>query len=85
VRRVGLADVVLDTWPYTAHTPAADAIWGGEGVPWLALDASDDRMDSLLSSAVLASIGGLPLRARSLRAFEDSAVAFAGGASPSRD
>ena len=76
VRRTGLADLILDTWPYTAHTTVADAIWR-DGAPWLALGASDDRMDSLLSSACLASAGALPLVARSLRGFEDMAVAFA--------
>jgi predicted O-linked N-acetylglucosamine transferase (SPINDLY family) len=75
LRRTGLADLVLDTWPYTAHTTAADALWKG-GVPWLALSASDDRMDSLLSRAVLAHAGGLPLVTTSLRAFEDTAMAL---------
>ena len=73
--RVGLADLTIDTWPYTAHTTAADALWAG-GAPWLALGASEDRMDSLLSSAVLASAGALPLVAGTLRSFEDAAVAM---------
>ena len=75
IQRTGLADLTLDTWPYTAHTTAADALWAG-GAPWLALSASDDRMDSLLSSAVLASAGALPLVTTTLRAFEDAAVSF---------
>ena len=75
VQRTGLADLVLDTWPYTAHTTVADAIWR-DGAPWLALGASDDRMDSLLSSACLTSAGALPLVTRSLRALEDMAVAL---------
>ena len=80
VRRTGLADLVLDTWPYTAHTTAADGLWAaGEpmgGPPWLSLAASDDRMDSLLSRAVLQSLGGLPLVSSTWRGFEDTAVAF---------
>ena len=74
MERTRHADLAIDTWPYTAHTTAADAIWGGS-IPWLALSASDDRMDSLLSHAVLASAGALPLVTTSLRAFEDAAVA----------
>jgi predicted O-linked N-acetylglucosamine transferase (SPINDLY family) len=27
--RMGLADVFVDTWPYNAHTTAADALWAG--------------------------------------------------------
>ena len=41
------------------------------------LGASDDRMDSLLSSACLTSAGALPLVTRLLlRALEDMAVAL---------
>ena len=77
--RTGLADLTLDTWPYTAHTTAADALWTG-GAPWLAMAASDDRMDSLLSASVLHHIGDwLPLRSPTLRAFEDAAVALIRG------
>ena len=80
VRRTGLADLVLDTWPYTAHTTAADSFWAhGErmgGPPWLSLAASDDRMDSLLSRAVLHSLGGLPLVSTTWRGFEDAAVSL---------
>jgi predicted O-linked N-acetylglucosamine transferase (SPINDLY family) len=27
--RLALADVFVDTWPYNAHTTAADALWAG--------------------------------------------------------
>ena len=76
MRRVALADLTLDTHPYTAHTTAADALWadGGGGAPWLSLSASDDRMDSLLSAAVLSTAGALPLLTRTLRGYEDTAV-----------
>lgn len=73
VRRTGLADLVLDTWPYTAHTTVADAIWR-DGAPWLAMGAAEDRMDSLLSSACLTSAGALSLITRSAREFEDMTV-----------
>lgn len=78
VHRTGLADLVLDTWPYTAHTTVADAIWH-HGPPWLALGASDDRMDSLLSSAALTYVGWAPLRAGTLREMEDAATQYATG------
>ena len=58
---------------------SADAVWR-DGAPWLALGASEDRMDSLLSSACLASAGALPLVTHSLRGFEDMAVALSGTA-----
>ena len=52
-----------------------DALWA-RGAPWLALSASDDRMDSLLSRAVLTSAGALPLVTGTLRGLEDVAVAL---------
>lgn len=79
VRRTGLADVVLDTWPYTAHTTVADAIWR-DGLPWLALGAADGqsgRMDALLSSACLTAVGAQPLVQTSRKGFEDFAIALA--------
>ena len=71
----GVAHKLKEFQASTAHTTAADALWAG-GAPWLALGASEDRMDSLLSSAVLASAGALPLVAGTLRSFEDAAVAM---------
>ena len=63
----------------TAHTTAADSLWAG-GAPWLALAPDGilgaDRMDSLLSHAVMHSAGTLPLVTGTLRAFEDEAVAL---------
>ena len=74
VRRVHLADLTLDTHPYSAHTTAADAIWV-HGPPWLALSAGE-RFDSRLSTAVVAAIGTPESSGSSLRAFEDVAVAL---------
>jgi len=77
VQRTGLADVVLDTHPYTAHTTAADALWL-DGPLWLGLGAGD-RFDSLLSSSVLHHIGWPELRQPSLRALEDRGAELAAG------
>ena len=57
VRRTGLADLVLDTTPYSAHTTAADAFWL-KGPPWQAM--SGERFDSRLSS----QLGAAPRRPR---------------------
>ena len=71
VRRTGLADLVLDTHPYSAHTTAADAFWL-RGPPWLAL--TGERFDSRLSGSVLHHSALGPLRTDSLRSFEDRAA-----------
>lgn len=68
VRRTGLADLVLDTHPYSAHTTAADAFWL-RGPPWLSL--TGERFDSRLSGSVLHHAALGDLRSHSLRAFED--------------
>ena len=81
VSRTGLADLVLDTWPYTAHTTVADALWQ-RGAPWLALGASNGRMDSLLSSAAVHGVGASELQTTSFRAYEDFAVGCAQWHSP---
>ena len=78
VRRTGLADVVLDTHPYTAHTTVADAFWL-DGPPWLALGAGE-RFDTRLSSTAVHHLGLCALRQTSLRGMEDAGVALLQGA-----
>jgi len=80
VLRTGLADLTLDTHPYSAHTTAADSLWL-HGPPWLALSAGD-RFDSRLSTSVLAGVGSSESSAHSLRAFEDLALELATGSRP---
>jgi len=77
VMRTGLADLTLDTHPYSAHTTAADSLWM-RGPPWLAL-CIGDRFDSRLSTSVLANIAAADSSAQSLRAFEDMAIGLAVG------
>ena len=74
VQRTGLADLILDTHPYSAHTTAADALWS-EGPPWLAL-AGGARFDSRLSTAVVRSIGAAESAALGLRELEDLAAGY---------
>ena len=62
---------MLDTFPYTAHTTVADAVWA-RGPPWLAMPGGD-RFDSLLSSAAVHHLGAGSLRQHSLRQFEEVA------------
>jgi predicted O-linked N-acetylglucosamine transferase (SPINDLY family) len=76
--RLRLADLVLDTLPYGAHTTASDALWAG--VPVLT------HLGSAFAGRVAASLvkaAGLPeLIARSAHDYESMAQAFA--AQPAR-
>lgn len=51
--RLALADVFVDTWPYNAHTTAADALWAG--VPVLTLPGQS--FASRVAASVLAAVG----------------------------
>jgi predicted O-linked N-acetylglucosamine transferase (SPINDLY family) len=51
--RLALADVFVDTWPYNAHTTAADALWAG--VPVLTLPG--ESFASRVAASVLAAVG----------------------------
>ncbi|QSA97657.1 UDP-N-acetylglucosamine-peptide N-acetylglucosaminyltransferase [Methylococcus sp. EFPC2] len=53
--RLGLADLVLDTLPYNAHTTASDALWAGVPVVTCAGDTFPSRVAGSLLHAV-----GLP-------------------------
>jgi protein O-GlcNAc transferase len=72
--RLGLADLVLDTLPYGAHTTASDALWAG--VPVLT------RIGSSFAGRVAASLlsaAGLPeLITQSAGAYETLAEQLAG-------
>jgi len=55
--RLALADVFVDTWPYNAHTTAADALWAGLPVVTLYGDAFASRVAaSVLNAAGLAEL-----------------------------
>ncbi len=50
--RYRLADVFLDTYPYNAHTTAADALWSGLPVVTLLGNSFASRVASSLNSAI---------------------------------
>ena len=55
--RYHLADVVLDTWPYGAHTTASDALW--MGVPVVTLSGRSFASRVCGSLAISAGVGDL--------------------------
>jgi predicted O-linked N-acetylglucosamine transferase (SPINDLY family) len=55
--RLALADVFVDTWPYNAHTTAADALWAGVPVVTLYGNSFASRVAaSVLNAAGLAEL-----------------------------
>ncbi len=55
--RLALADVFVDTWPYNAHTTAADALWAGVPVVTLIQNSFASRVAaSVLNAAGLAEL-----------------------------
>jgi predicted O-linked N-acetylglucosamine transferase (SPINDLY family) len=55
--RLALADVFADTWPYNAHTTAADALWAGVPVVTLYGNSYASRVAaSLLNAAGVAEL-----------------------------
>jgi predicted O-linked N-acetylglucosamine transferase (SPINDLY family) len=55
--RLALADVFVDTWPYNAHTTAADALWAGVPVVTLYGNGYASRVAaSVLNAAGLAEL-----------------------------
>jgi predicted O-linked N-acetylglucosamine transferase (SPINDLY family) len=55
--RLALADVFVDTWPYNAHTTAADALWAGVPVVTLIQNSFASRVAaSALNAAGLAEL-----------------------------
>jgi predicted O-linked N-acetylglucosamine transferase (SPINDLY family) len=53
ISQFALADVMVDTWPYNAHTTAADALWAG--LPLLALQG--DTFAARVSTSLLQTAG----------------------------
>jgi predicted O-linked N-acetylglucosamine transferase (SPINDLY family) len=71
--RLALADVFVDTWPYNAHTTAADALWAG--VPVLTLPG--DSFASRVAASVLAAVGLEGLAMGSIADYEAALVTMA--------
>ncbi len=74
--RHGAADLLLDTFPYTAHTTASDALWMGVPV----LTRPGESFASRVAASLLMAIGLPELIAATVGDYEDMAVAFATGA-----
>ncbi|HWU15598.1 MAG TPA: hypothetical protein VN157_16490, partial [Caulobacter sp.] len=72
--RQGLADLMLDTWPYGAHTTASDAL--GKGVPLLTLPGVS--FASRVGASLLASLDLRELIATDVEAYVAAAVRLAG-------
>ncbi len=71
--RQGLADLVLDTAPYNAHTTASDALWVGVPV----LTCAGEAFASRVAASLLNAIGVPELVTHSLEAYERLAIALA--------
>ena len=68
--RYRLADVFLDTYPYNAHTTAADALWSGLPVVTMLGNSFASRVAASLNSAI-----GMPeLIAKDLKEYEEIAL-----------
>jgi protein O-GlcNAc transferase len=68
--RLRVADLLLDTWPYGAHTTASDALW--MGLPCVAL--SGRGFASRVSGSILTSAGLPALIAHSIAEYESLIV-----------
>jgi protein O-GlcNAc transferase len=71
--RLSLADLVLDTLPYNAHTTATDALWAGVPV----LTCRGKTFAGRVAASALTAVGLPELIAESLAEYETRALAFA--------
>ncbi|SMF97207.1 Glycosyl transferase family 41 [Methylomagnum ishizawai] len=71
--RLGLADVVLDTSPYNAHTTASDALWAGVPV----VTCPGGTFASRVAGSLLHAIGLPELIAADPAAYHDLALGLA--------
>ena len=68
-----VADLFLDTFPYTAHTTCSDALWAGLPV----LTCVGESFASRVSASLLNSIGLAELVAHTHKQYEDIAIELA--------
>ena len=71
--RIGLADLFLDTYPYTAHTTASDALWAGCPI----VTRAGRSFPSRVCGSLLSALGVSDLVTQSWRDFEALAVRLA--------
>jgi protein O-GlcNAc transferase len=72
--RLKLADLVLDTSPYGAHTTASDALWAGVPV----LTRIGETFAGRVAASLLSAVGLPELMTRSAGEYEELACALAG-------
>ena len=68
-----VADLFLDTFPYTAHTTCSDALWAGLPV----LTCTGESFASRVSASLLNAIGLSELVTHTHKEYEDMAIEFA--------
>ncbi len=78
ISQFALADVFVDTWPYNAHTTAADALWAG--LPLLALRGH--TFASRVSASLLTSAGLDDWICDDLEAYRDRLLELAADPAP---
>lgn len=71
--RLALADLFVDTWPYNAHTTAADALWAG--VPVVTCRGS--AFASRVAASCLAAVGLPQLAFDSVDGYREAIVSLA--------
>lgn len=71
--RLQLADVILDTFPYTGHTTTSDALWMGVPV----VTRMGDTFPSRVAASLLTAVGVPELATDTESAFVDTAVRLA--------
>jgi predicted O-linked N-acetylglucosamine transferase (SPINDLY family)/Flp pilus assembly protein TadD len=71
--RLGHADLFIDTYPYTAHTTASDALWAGVPV----LTQAGRSFASRVAASLLTTLGLNELITSSSQQFENKAIEFA--------
>ncbi len=71
--RLGLADIVLDTLPYNAHTTASDALWAGVPI----MTCRGTAFAGRVAASLLAAIGLPELITESLDVYEALALKLA--------
>jgi predicted O-linked N-acetylglucosamine transferase (SPINDLY family) len=74
--RLPLADLVLDTSPYNAHTTASDALWAGVPV----ITCAGDTFAARVAGSLLHAVGLPELVTHSLADYGDLAAALAADA-----
>lgn len=71
--RLALADLLVDTWPYNAHTTASDALWAGVPV----LTVQGEAFASRVASSLLIGAGLPELVCTTADAYHARLLAFA--------